>query len=688
MLDKQKTASCPYLGLPNDRSSHYAEPSDAHRCYSPKNPGEIDLDYQKVWCLSSKYATCKRFVETEQAAAPKAVLPGQDQVVASTSPSVESSPILGRSRPPRSEHARGAVLEIGLWGVAVVLALLALYSAWSVFFAPPRTSALALATPTATSSAPGTPLPEPTDTLTTTPTSTPLPSLEALVIPTPPHDGTILTLSPDALHSGWVATNELTPHLGDGNLHVGSFQNQKFASVLTFQFANLPPGSKILFAALELTGRNAAHLGKSGEWQVELLAADPNKDWSQVSAGDVASAQALSILGRPLDASELAVGNINRFEFDEAQRGALEKQLTVGRITLRLTAPDASGDNLFTWDAGSGTGSAITAPTLYLVAVPAPFTVVTNTPTPANVLTAAAYVVRSTAFAQKYGTPTPFPPGVVTATPGGGSILIAPPPTVANAATSQAMSAYATAVALTTGTFTPTSPNVVVVYPTATPVFISSDQLGVAPTPTNAVTYNYLATPIPGFLNGKILAISNRFGGGTASVPIVMNPDGSVTGVLSGGDYYQAAYARESYSPDRLRRVIVAPDSNGLLQLWIVDLKSDTKTPITHLSRGVAYDPAWSPSGSLIAYVSTETGGDELYLYDLGTKASRRLTDSTGLGFPFNKRPSWSTDSQKITFWSSRTGHDQIWVIDSDGSNLLNLSNNDFNEQSPVWVKP
>ncbi len=98
--------------------------------------------------------------------------------------------------------------------------------------------------------------------------------------------------------------------------------------------------------------------------------------------------------------------------------------------------------------------------------------------------------------------------------------------------------------------------------------------------------------------------------------------------------------------------------------------------------------PSWGLALGTSLRLRRETGGDELFLYDLGTKASRRLTDSSGLGFPFNKRPSWSPDSQKITFWSSRTGHDQIWVIDSDGSNLLNLSNNDFNEQNPVWVKP
>ncbi len=689
MAYKQVVVGCPYLGLPNDRGSHYAEPSDAHRCYSPKSPGEIDLDYQNAWCLRSKYPTCKHFVETEKTTVPEAVLPEQQQAAASASPSVQGSPVAKRFPGPSTERAPVAGLEIGLWGIAVVLGLVALYSAWSAFFAPQQTSAVALATSTAAAQATFTPSPEPTNTLTPTATPSPLPSPEALVIPTPPEGGTTLTLSPDAPSTGWVATKELSPHWGDGNLHVGTFQGQTFSSVLRFELANLPPGSKILFAALELTGKNAAHLGKSGEWRLELMAVDPNRDWSQVSADDVTSAQALSTIGRPLNASELAVGNINRFEFDEKQRGLLEKQLTTGQITLRLTAPAATGENLFTWDAGSGTGSSVTAPTLYLVALPAPYTVVTNTPTPANVLTAAAYVVRSTDSARRFGTPTPFPVGVVTATPGGGSILVAPPPTAGNAATAQAMSAYATAIAITTGTFTPTPPNMVIVYPTATPVFISADQLAAAPTPTTAVTYDYLATPIPGFLKGKILIMSNRYGVGTANLPVVMNPDGSISGVLSSDDYYQAAYARESYSPDRLRRAIVAPDSNGTLQIWIDELKSNTKTIITHITHGLAYDPAWSPDGGSIAYVSTETGQAEIYLYDFDSRLSKPLTSGSGFGI-YNQRPSWSPDGRKIVFKSNRGFVEsfQIWVMNSDGSNLQNLSQNQYDDQDPVWVKP
>src|SRR5262249_5156519 len=111
------------------------------------------------------------------------------------------------------------------------------------------------------------------------------------------------------------------------------------------------------------------------------------------------------------------------------------------------------------------------------------------------------------------------------------------------------------------------------------------------------------------------------------------------------------------------------------------------KVPITSFSKGVAYDPAWSPADNAIAFVSTETGGDEIYVYDLGTQKVTKITDSTGLGQPWNKHPAWSPDGSELVFWSSRSGFEQIWKMNGDGSNLQNISQNFWNDYDPVWVK-
>ena len=309
------------------------------------------------------------------------------------------------------------LLEVGLWGLAIVLSVFAIYSAWRVFFPQEEQSSLALGVHTETSTISSTlsitlsPTSPPTERPTVPPTATSLPTLLPLAIPTPPNDGTVLTLFPDATGTGWLASGEAAPHWGDPNLHVGSFQNQTYSSFLRFSSSDLPPGSKILFAALELTGLDEAHLAKAGDWRLELIANDRSREGSQVSSNDMTEAETLSIIGRPLAASELAVGHVNRFEFNEAQLKLLEKQLAFGLLTFRISASKVSGDDLFTWDTGLSAGSSLAAPSLYLVAVPGPFTVVTNTPTPSNVLTAAAFVFKSTARAQQVRNTDSVPAG-------------------------------------------------------------------------------------------------------------------------------------------------------------------------------------------------------------------------------------------------------------------------------------
>ncbi|MGB8648014.1 MAG: hypothetical protein WCF84_22455 [Anaerolineae bacterium] len=679
MSDKPIVHVCPYLGLPNDRGSHYAEPADAHRCYSPKKPGAVELAYQEQVCFSSNFVECSRFKELPVVAEPAPVI-----VAAPASPIQELRP------EPGGLFSRGLPLELGLWALAIILAVFAIYSAWPILFPSKKISAVAQSVTstvavTATATTTLTPTQAPTDTATTPPTPTPLPTLAPLAIPTAPNDGTTLTIAPDANGTGWVASKELAGHWADRNLHVGLYQDQNYTSILQFSFGGvLPPGSKILFAALELNGRNAAHLGKNGQWQLELVDDNQAKDWIQSAPEDIVSAPALGLIGRPLNASELAVGYTNRFEFGPDQLKLIESQLRYGHITLRLKATNLQGENLFTWDAGVGVGGALTAPTLYLVAVPGAFTVVTNTPTPANVLTAAAYSVQQTVFAREYGTPTPLGPDIVTATPGGGIIQVVPMPTAANAATAYAMSQYATAVALTTGTFTPTPKNIQLVYPTITPVFVGVDQLIPPATPTSS-SYNWLSVQLPGYLKNTILFLSTRMGNNQV---LVMRPDGTWLGSLTGDYYYQAALSHESYSPDGQRQATYTFDSNGVQQIAIKDFKYGITTPVTTTPIGkISYDAVWSPDNSAIAYVSTESGSDEIYIYDLAAKTSTRLTNSSGLGSPWNKRPSWSPDGKHLVFWSSRSGHPQIYIIDRDGYNLKNISNNGADELNPVWVK-
>jgi hypothetical protein len=548
----------------------------------------------------------------------------------------------------------------------------------------PTATQIALVDPTS--------VPQPTTTQLPTGAATPvanIPTTAPLIIPTPPSDGQQASLLPDAALTGWSAVGEEEPHYGDDNLHAGTFQGKNLESILQFNLRNLPTDTKILFAAVELTGRDASRLGSTGEWSLDLVENSLATDWFESTPEQIAASTSLTTIGAPLTAAELGTGTLNRFILSESERQLLEQQFQHGNAVFRLRGPATSEDDLFTWESGAS-GSALNAPTLHLVFTPGRYVIVTNTPEPTNVLTAAAYVVRGTDQAKRLGTPTRFPPGVATATPGG-EIIPIPVETLfaQNEETAVALAQRATAFARTTGTYTPTPVGVRPVFPTATPAIIDPSNLATAtPIPPDA---DLLAIPInyeECRCRGQIFALSNRYGGLRPEAPIMIAPDGTSLGAPQDDLFYRLVVARETWSPDRTRRIVYPVDPRGIQQVGYEDVSTREITYLTDFPKGIQYDAAWSPDGNYIAYVSTERGNtDEIWIYDLGAQTNTRITDSSEMGQPWNKHPSWSPDGSQIVFWSSRSGQPQIWVMNRDGSNPINISQNTFQEIDPVWVK-
>jgi serine/threonine protein kinase/Tol biopolymer transport system component len=74
-------------------------------------------------------------------------------------------------------------------------------------------------------------------------------------------------------------------------------------------------------------------------------------------------------------------------------------------------------------------------------------------------------------------------------------------------------------------------------------------------------------------------------------------------------------------------------------------------------------EPAISPDGKLVAYVSDEKGSADLWVVDARGGAPRRLTDA-GAG---DHTPTWFPDGSAIAFASDRGGQDGIWTVPSEG---------------------
>ncbi|HEY5883798.1 MAG TPA: S41 family peptidase [Pyrinomonadaceae bacterium] len=82
--------------------------------------------------------------------------------------------------------------------------------------------------------------------------------------------------------------------------------------------------------------------------------------------------------------------------------------------------------------------------------------------------------------------------------------------------------------------------------------------------------------------------------------------------------------------------------------IWILPVENGKPRNLTSTSGVFEREPAWSPDGKWIAYLSDVTGEYELFVTSSdGSTAPRQLT-RTGTGFKF--RPVWSPDSTRIAF--------------------------------------
>ncbi len=133
-------------------------------------------------------------------------------------------------------------------------------------------------------------------------------------------------------------------------------------------------------------------------------------------------------------------------------------------------------------------------------------------------------------------------------------------------------------------------------------------------------------------------------------------------------------------------KITFVSDRDGNREIYIMNADgSDQRNVTCHAAWDS--DPAWSPDGKKIAFVSDRDTkslvGDltwTIYVIDIEGGHEMQVTSTAA----DNRKPMWSPDGKKIAFSSNRESNYRIYLIDPDGSNQMNLTDN-LSSIDPVW---
>ena len=116
-------------------------------------------------------------------------------------------------------------------------------------------------------------------------------------------------------------------------------------------------------------------------------------------------------------------------------------------------------------------------------------------------------------------------------------------------------------------------------------------------------------------------------------------------------------------------------------QLWVADADGENAQSALASTEPII-SPAWSPSGSQLAYVSFESRKPVVYTHDVVTGKRRLIANFRGS----NSAPTWSPDGGTLIVTLSRDGGSQLYAIDASGGEPRRLTQSSSIDTEPVYT--
>lgn len=180
----------------------------------------------------------------------------------------------------------------------------------------------------------------------------------------------------------------------------------------------------------------------------------------------------------------------------------------------------------------------------------------------------------------------------------------------------------------------------------------------------------------------QLVFYSNRSGNGDI---YLVNADGSGLRQLTNDP---ADDALPEFSPDDKQIAFISRRDKNNRELFIMNMDGSGVTQLTK-NNEFEESPGWAPDGSHLIFTrevkekqdTSTVSNAEIFSLDLKTKSEKRILWKKG----FDSGPTYSPDGRRIAFYGEVNRIFDIYLMNADGTDLINLTNDSTECYSPSW---
>ncbi len=157
----------------------------------------------------------------------------------------------------------------------------------------------------------------------------------------------------------------------------------------------------------------------------------------------------------------------------------------------------------------------------------------------------------------------------------------------------------------------------------------------------------------------------------------IMNPDGS------GAIEFSASGSDPALSPDGTKIAYASLRDTLYSEIYVMNSDGTAAKRLTNITTGDSFGPVWSHDGKRIAFyafgLTNPSRNPEVWVMDADGANLKRIVEH-GL------HPAWSPNDRQFAFASNRDGVFEIYTMNSDGSNVHQLTKGAGESSNPAWA--